>query len=1216
MVIVALYIWINVFTCLTLSYLIEPTFMKNTLKQLILVFFAAFYSGQLLADPGKNELTHKPAPLSFIENKGQVTDQSHNSRHDIQFIIKAAPGLTVFIGCGSIHYQFSKSDNLSAGKQDSKNSGAKFETAGPVAFTMDRMDVELIGSNKNAKVVSEGKLEYSESYFNDIAGNNDNKADAYNKLTYKDIYPGIDWVLYIKNGVLEHEFVIRQGGKVSDIQLKYDGASDLKIYDDGSLIAITPQGVITEKAPETYQKDGKKVSSGFELNDNVVSYTTGGYNGEIVIDPTLCWATYYGGTSIDQGNSVATDGNGNVYIAGSTSSATAIATTGAYHVVLSGATDAFLAKLNSNGAMQWSTYYGGSDIDEAFGVATDAAGDIYITGYTGSTSGIATAGAHQVTYGGGTYDVFLAKFRASGLLLWSTYYGGSDRDIATGVATDVAGNVYITGTTASVSGIATAGSHQPVLAGGSVGDAFLAKFSTSGALQWATYFGGPDNDNGMGVATDAFGAVCLTGITYSTTGIATITAIQPSLGGFDDAFVARFNASSGHLFWATYYGGTEEDDGYAVAADAAGNIYMTGWTSSTSAIATPGAYQTTIGGGGADALLAKFDSLGYLSWATYYGGSSQDYGYGLTTIGTGNVYMTGRTSSSTGIATSDAVQPSPGGGDDAYLANFSGAGSLLWATYYGGSAIDYGTGIANDDSGNIYISGYTSSTSAISAYGAYQEYFAGGSFDAFLAKYNFFCVVLPVVPPITGTPFVCPGDTLMVGDSTIGGVWTTSTSHTSVTGWIITGVSAGLDTVYYTVTNTCGPASVSMPVTINPLPYAGAITGIDTVCAGSTVTLTDLVPGGIWGSYNPHATVSGGITTGVSAGRDTITYSVSNSCGTAVATMPVTVNTTPVVGIISGSAETVCPGSVRYFSDGTPGGIWSTSNPDATISGGMVTGVSTGTDSVIYTVTNACGSTAASIVVTIDPAPVVGAITGPSFVCTGDSVTLSDTTTGGYWSGSSSAITIYGSIVGGVSAGISVVTYSVYNTVCGELYVYKTIIVPGLPVVAAITGPDTICQGDSVILLNDTLGGKWTSSPATIAKADSLTGAIKGIAAGTATVTYTLTNLCGVVASTTFTVNVLAHKYCNTLVPVTPPESGETLSVLPNPNNGSFSLNLIAAVNEPVQVTITNVIGQKVKEFTTSTNKVTDVQLSDAAGVYLLNATTSTGRHVAKVIIN
>ncbi len=424
--------------------------MKHTLKQLLLVFIAAFFSGQLSAYPGKNEFAHKPAPLSFIENKGQVTDQSQNSRNDIQFIIKAAPGLTVFIGCGSILYQFSKSDNLSVGKQDSKNSGLKFETAGPVSFSMDRMDVALIGCNKKAKVTAEGKLEYSESYFTNVAGNSDSKAAAYNKITYKDIYPGIDWVLYIKNGVLEHEFVIRQGGKVSDIQVKYDGAGDLKISDDGSLTAITPQGSINEKAPDTYQKDGKKVSSSFVLKGNVLSYTTGRYDGDIVIDPTLCWATYYGGTSIDQGNSVATDANGNVYIAGSTSSATTIATTGAYHVVLSGTTDAFLAKLNSNGAMQWSTYYGGSDIDEAFGVATDAAGDIYITGYTGSTSGIATAGAHQVTYGGGTYDVFLAKFRASGSLLWSTYYGGSDRDIATGVATDAAGNVFITGTTASI----------------------------------------------------------------------------------------------------------------------------------------------------------------------------------------------------------------------------------------------------------------------------------------------------------------------------------------------------------------------------------------------------------------------------------------------------------------------------------------------------------------------------------------------------------------------------------------------------------------------------------------------------------------------------------------------------------------------------------------------------------------------------------------------
>ncbi len=1192
--------------------------MKNTLKKFLLVILSAFYYGQLSADPITPILAQKTAPLSFIENKGQVTDQDRKARPDIQYAIKAAPGLAIFIGNGSIHYQFSKNNIPAGGNQEPQNPGFKLPDSKPSSFTMDRMDVELVGANKNAKVIAEGKLDYSESYFTGQTGPADKKVSAYSRITYKDIYPNIDWVLYISNGVLEHEFVVRQGGKVSDIKLKYGGANDLKINEDGSITTTTPQGTITEKTPSTYQKDGKKVSSSYILKGNVLSYETGMYTGDLVIDPTLTWATYYGGSNTDQGNSVATDASANVYIAGNTSSATTIATSGAYHVVLSGTTDAFVAKLNSYGVMQWSTYYGGSAVDEAFGVAADAAGNLYLTGYTGSTTGIATPGAYQVVYGGGTYDVFLAKFSSTGALIWSTYYGGSGRDIASGIAADAAGNVYITGTTASTSGIATPGAHQTVWGGGSVGDAFLAKFSSTGAIQWATYFGGINNDNGMGLATDAFGSVFFSGITYSPSGIASLTAFQPAIGGVDDAFLAKFNGA-GVLLWSTYFGGSGNDDGYAVATDPSGRVYMTGWTNSTTAIATAGAYQTTLGGGTSDAFLAKFDSSGYVIWATYFGGTSPDYGYSLTTIGANNVFMTGRTSSLASVATSGAIQPALGGGDDAYLAQFDNTGSLTWASYYGGTGTEYGTGIASDDSGNVYISGYTSSTAGISAYGAYQGIFGGGTYDAFLTKYNFFCVILPVVPPIVGSPIVCPGETLMVGDANPGGTWTCSTPHAAVTGWVITGVSPGLDTVYYTVTNTCGATTVSMPITVNPLPYAGTITGIDSVCTGSSIILSDITPGGIWGSINPHATVSGGITTGVSSGSDTITYSVTNSCGTAVATMPITVNTTPLVSIIFGGNVTLCPGTSRTLSDPTPGGVWSVGNPDVTISGSTITGVITGTDTVFYTVTNSCGPASVYTTVTVVPTPVIGAITGPSVVCPGDTITLADTTTGGYWSTSSLFTNVFSYTAGkvvGVSAGVSVITYNVYTTICGSVSVYKTITVPGIPVVAPVTGRDSICLGDSVILLDDTLGGKWTSSASAIVRADSITGKIKGIATGTATITYTVTNICGVSASVTYTVNVLAHSYCHTLVPGIAPVSDEALSVAPNPNNGSFTINLTSTVNEEVMVTITNLLGQKVKEFTTTTNKVTDIQLGEATGIYLLNATTANGRHVAKVIVN
>ena|GEM_PF-5717923 len=186
----------------------------------------------------------------------------------------------------------------------------------------------------------------------------------------------------------------------------------------------------------------------------------------------LQWATYYGGSGKDYSHGISMDGSGNVYITGETTSASGIATSGAHLTSYGGSDDAFLAKFSSSGAMQWASYYGGSFGDVANGVSMDGSGNVYITGYTASPSGIATNGAYQTSLAG-SYDAFLAKFSSGGGLLWSTYYGGSSSG-AFGVCSDLSGNIYMTGYTSSDSGVTTSGSYQTYFAG--TLDAFFAKF--------------------------------------------------------------------------------------------------------------------------------------------------------------------------------------------------------------------------------------------------------------------------------------------------------------------------------------------------------------------------------------------------------------------------------------------------------------------------------------------------------------------------------------------------------------------------------------------------------------------------------------------------------------------------------------------------------------------------------------------------------------------
>jgi hypothetical protein len=355
-------------------------------------------------------------------------------------------------------------------------------------------------------------------------------------------------------------------------------------------------------------------------------------------------------------------------------------------------------------------------------------------GSTSSTSGIATAGAHETTVN----DGFLVKFNSSGVRQWGTYFEGNGN----ACTTDASGNVYIVGLTNSTSGIATAGAHQTVMSGS--GDAFLVKFNSSGVRQWGTYFGGPfnggsANETGISCATDASGNIYMVGKTPSNSGIATVGAHQTAGGTqFFDAFLVKFN-STGVIQWGTYYDGLGDTQPNSCATDASGNVYMAGQVFQEllpdSGISTPGAHQTTYGGGFTDAFLVKFDPNGVRQWGTYYGGSSVEEGTSCAIDPSGNVYMAGHTGSTTGIATAGAHQTVFGGGGlDGFLVCFNSSGVRQSGTYYGECFV---SDCATDASGNVYMAGITTSSSGIATAGAHQTANGNSGYnDAFLVKFS------------------------------------------------------------------------------------------------------------------------------------------------------------------------------------------------------------------------------------------------------------------------------------------------------------------------------------------------------------------------------------------------------------------------------------------------------------------------------------------------
>jgi hypothetical protein len=686
----------------------------------------------------RNLVNHKD--WSFVENKGQLKDEMGNLLPDIQYYGHHG-GVNLYCKPGMISFVFTKMD--SAENADSKvtrmvNHNAE-DLLQPSGCSTARADFLFINSNPNARIIAADQQSYYENYYTTGDANHGiTGVRAFKVLTYKDLYPKIDMVLKVSGEGIEYSFLVHPGGEVSDIKMSWRGMKSEPIIDNAGFRYINSIGYINETAPLSFV-NGKKIKSGYKTMGTEHGFEVENYDKsrELIIDPLLVWATYHGGTDGDQGLGVACDAKGNVFITGRTSSP-GMATSGAFKTSVTGYYDAFLAKYNNSGSLQWATYFGNGVYNSGLGVCTDTAGNVFITGETdGTGNGMATSGAYQTSRGGND-DAFLAKFSNTGSLVWSTYFGGLDYDEALAVCTDISGNVYMTGSTTN-SNLATSGAYKTSVTGSS--DVFIAKFKNSGNLDWATYYGGSSYDIAYGINADNFGNVYITGETASSSGIATSGAFQPSFSGtgYPDAFLAKFTVS-GSFKWGTYCGTSVAyyEAGLGVATDRSGNVYMAGYTYS-GGLASSGAFQTTVGGY-CDAYLAKFNSSGGRIWATYYGGSGSDACNGVCTDAAENVYLTGYTyASSSGIATAGAYQTANVGSSDGFLVKFNSAGNRIWGTYFGYDDEDEADGVAADKYGNVYIVGETCSKSHIATSGAYQTTWKGssGHYSGFLAKFSF-----------------------------------------------------------------------------------------------------------------------------------------------------------------------------------------------------------------------------------------------------------------------------------------------------------------------------------------------------------------------------------------------------------------------------------------------------------------------------------------------
>jgi hypothetical protein len=609
--------------------------------------------------------------------------------------------------------------------------------------------MRLVGANPRPSVLGTGQLPGRVNY---LLGNDARRwrlgIPTFSKVLYREVYKGIDLAYYGSQGRLEYDFVVRPGADPHSIALRFASAEHLNLTSRGDLLLPLDNGELRLQKPHVYQKlDGvrRDVPAGFvRKGAGAIGFHIGSYEASkpLVIDPVLSYSTYLGGTGDEQANYVAVDSTGNAYVTGRTASADFPTTSGS-DSSLGGTQDGFVTKFNPAGsALVYSTYLGGSGVDDGEAIAVDANSNAYVTGITGSNDFPTSGGAVDTTLGG-TEDAYVAKLNSAGALAYSTHVGGSGIDEGFGIAVDSASNAYATGLTSSAD-FPTVGAFDATLGGGQ--DAFVTKLNATGtAIAYSTYLGGGGSDQAGSIALDSARNAYVPGVTASSDFPTSAGAADTTLGGTTDAFVTKLNASGSALVYSTYLGGSaDESVPFGIAVDGSLNAYVTSRTFSSDFPTTPSAFDSTLGGT-QDAFVTKLNTAGSaLVYSTYLGGSGTERSFSIA-LDDSRAWVTGRTSSSD-FPTADAFDSTLGGNQDAFATKLNKpGGGLSFSTYLGGSGTDVGVGIALDSASpnpNAYIIGATGSGDFPTTPGAFDGTLAGASTascatapcDAFVSK--------------------------------------------------------------------------------------------------------------------------------------------------------------------------------------------------------------------------------------------------------------------------------------------------------------------------------------------------------------------------------------------------------------------------------------------------------------------------------------------------
>lgn len=687
------------------------------------------YSPRILQDYAK-------LPLAFEANQGQAPDDVRFVSHDAGYTLYLTDSKAVLAlrSAGGKSYR-------ERGTVESRES--KVEARKPKSENRNSvLTMSLVGGNPNAVVRGIDQLPGTSNY---LIGSDPAKwrtgVPNYGKVTYEGVYPGVDLVYYGRQGRLEYDFEVAPEADPTGIALEF-GAFDhsgqqsgqkfaqsagvepapLRLDANGNVVVHTAAGELQLHRPVVYQRDARgtrTVAARYELDRNrsEIRLRLGAYDRReaLVIDPALSYSTLLDGTPAVPFGGIAVDSGGNAYVTGGTLDSAFPVTSGAFQTTLNGTSNVYVTKLNPQGTgAVYSTYIGGSGYDTGNAIALDSAGDAYVTGST-SSSDFPTHNPIQsscLACGSGSSDPFIFELNSTGTgLVYSTYLGGSaGLDWGSSITVDSSGDAYVLGNLNSVDFPLTSSCNFDVQ--GTTMSAWLAEIAPQGAAQVFSECLALNVNPSGGVAIDSGGNVYVTGA-------------DPQFNSPGQGLVLKFGPGGSGPAYSLDFGGSGvssssielETAGFGIAADSVGNAYVTGQTNSNQFTVTSGAFQSKCGSDGTcngaanfTAFVLKVSPSGSVLYASYLGGSGGDTGQAIGIDSQGDAYVTGYTQS-TDFPVANPVQSSLSGNQNAFVSEVNPQGTQLVYSTYLGAGGEIPTGIAVDASGGAYVTGSTQDAS-------------------------------------------------------------------------------------------------------------------------------------------------------------------------------------------------------------------------------------------------------------------------------------------------------------------------------------------------------------------------------------------------------------------------------------------------------------------------------------------------------------------------